>query len=100
MRYFTLQSTTKRRTLGPMSKRLVELIDKTLLKMGKNGLEKLAIQSGLSPSSVRNAKRTGHLSLGNGYKLALACGCSDEEALSIAKECSSDQATDTAEQAG
>lgn len=80
-----------------MCKRLMELIDRVVLKEGSKGRTRLALaiergermidryQKGLSVPSSNNA-----------YKLAREAGGTDEEALEIAKECSSEMAKETA----
>lgn len=79
-----------------MSKRLKDLVTAKVLELGNNGVEKLAIETDLSPSTVRNAKLRGQVSESSAYTLALACGVgSKEEAQAIAIEASS-QAKETA----
>lgn len=73
----------------------MELVNAKVLKLGKNGDAKLAIEADLSPSTVINAKLRGQVSKTTGYALALTCGASEEEALQIAEECSP-QAKETA----
>jgi transcriptional regulator with XRE-family HTH domain len=74
---------------------LRELVANAVTKNGKMGKEKLALKAGLSPSLVANVLN-GHAPLPkNAYQLALACGCTDEEALELSKG-SSLEATDTA----
>lgn len=76
--------------------KLMNKVTETITKMGDMGKEKLAVKAGVSPSTVRSVAN-GHVPLPkNAYRLALACGCTDEEALELAKECSSDRAKDTA----
>jgi hypothetical protein len=68
----------------------MELVDTELMRLGRHGQAKLAIRANVSPSTVRNAKIRGQVSKANGYQLALACGCNEEEALKIGNECSSE----------
>lgn len=70
------------------SERLKELVRAKVLKNGKNGVAKLAEESGLCESTVREAKLRGEVSESSGYTLALACGASEEDALTISHECS------------
>lgn len=68
-----------------MSERLLELVDGFIIRAGRNGVESLAMKAGVSASMIREV-REGHVPLPqNIYRLALACGCSDEEALAMAK---------------
>lgn len=72
------------------------MIQKYLIKAGRNGMAQLSIDSGLSISTLRKTL-SGHIPLGdNTYRLALACGCTEEEALNLAKECPSKTARETA----
>jgi hypothetical protein len=78
-----------------MSERLKGMIDRKVLELGKSGEAKLAIQAEVSPKTVNTARTTGHVSRTVGYRLALACGATKEEAEVLADEASS-QARETA----
>lgn len=70
-----------------MSNRLKDLIDTYLVKHGNNGFVLLGQVLDRDAKTIRRWKDGGavpnaHLA----YKLALACGCTEEDALSVAKE--------------
>lgn len=73
------------------------MIETYLIQAGKNGPSKLAIEAQCSLRIVYSIKNDGHIPRAElAYRLALACGCGDEEALALAKECSSETARETA----
>lgn len=96
MRYFYLETNANCGILPFMSTTLQQMVDRYLLANGKNAEAKLAMKADLSVSTVRNARRRGYISDRNVVKLALACGLTEEEALTLARECSSNKAAKTA----
>lgn len=79
-----------------MSERLREMVKRRLLELGDNALSRLAVEAGLSATLINNV-RNGHIPLPkSARKIALACGASDEEALRLAAECSSERAKESA----
>lgn len=77
-----------------MSERLIKMVNDALIK---EGVEVLRERSKLSPNTIRLiADRRRSPRRRNAYKLALACGCSEEEALALARECSPTEAKDKA----
>lgn len=76
------------RDIDYMSKRLEELVQVYLIKNGQgDAMASLASMTGKSEETIRRWIRDGFPNATGRYKLALACGCSEEEALEIAKEC-------------
>lgn len=75
-----------------MSKRLKGMIDAVLVKEGRTaGKARLAAAVGKHPLTVTRWIKTGKIPEPNDrYKVALACGCSEEDSLAIAKETSSE----------
>lgn len=77
-----------------MSERLIKLVNDALIKKGmralldKTGLSETAVYN--IASGIRVPRRH------NAYKLALACGVSEEDALAIAYECHPQEAKRTA----
>jgi hypothetical protein len=68
-----------------MSERLLTLINDALIK---GQIDRLLEFSGLAENSIReiaNGSRVPRKT--NAYNLALACGCSEQEALTLAREC-------------
>jgi len=76
-------------TKTKMSERLIKLVNDTKTR---DGIIALAKKAGVSRGTVINVSngRTPHPK--NAFKLAKACGCGEEEALSIAYECSPQEA--------
>lgn len=71
-----------------MSKRLVKLINQIVIKEGVKGKLRLALAIGKGERMIdRYRKGTCNPSQKDAYDLALACGCSNEDALKIAEEC-------------
>ena len=71
-----------------MSDRLVEMINSVILKEGKKGKLRLAMTIDRGEQMIdRYIAKEASPSQNNAYKLALACGCSEREALKIADEC-------------
>lgn len=77
-----------------MSGRLVELMQQMILKEGQVGKAKLSQAAARGERMIdRYIKGESAPSADVAYRLALACGCTDEEALKLAKlECPSDVA--------
>lgn len=70
-----------------MSERLRQLVSAELDRLGDHAKEKLALAANVSSSTVENA-RTGRnfVSSENVYRLALACGATDDEATALMKQ--------------
>lgn len=76
---------------------LQRLVSKTIMRLGKNGKEKLALSADLSVSTIVNILNNSHIPLPQtAYALAKACECDDDEALKISEECASLRAKETA----
>lgn len=59
-----------------------------ILILGDSGTEKLALAAGVSPSLVRTVRNSDRpIRPQSAYKLAKACGCTEEDARMIQKEC-------------
>lgn len=70
--------------------KLQDMVAAYIVKAGGHGGEKLALAADVSLSTVFKAMKGDHPPKPrNVYRLALACGCSEEEALALAKERSS-----------
>jgi hypothetical protein len=83
-----------------MSDRLREIIQCHLVKAGKEGRARLCLEAEISLSTLSGylGKRA-HQSTPRpetAYRVALACGCTQEEALELSKECSSEAKENTA----
>lgn len=77
--------------------RLIRLMNAKIEAERSPGKSKLALAIGRSDRMVdRFRKRESTPTPDQAYKLALACGCSAEEALAIKLECSSDRPRRTA----
>ena len=77
------------------------MIETYLIQAGKSGVTKLAMTANCSPRIVYQVKNDGHIPRAEiVYRLAKACGLSDEDALALAKGCAPAQATDQAKAAG
>jgi hypothetical protein len=72
-----------------MGRRLKEVIERYLVKNGSEGKTQLSLTLHKAPRTIDRWLKDGITSAHNAYKLALACGCSEEEALELSKECSS-----------
>lgn len=73
-----------------MNQRLRELVEVFLVKTGKartKAKAELAAKIGINPITLDKWIHTGFPDAIKSYKTALACGCSEAEALEIAKEC-------------
>lgn len=70
-----------------MSDRLKQLVSAELDRLGEHAKEKLALAASVSSSTVENA-RTGRKLVSSDYvyRLALACGATDDEATSLMKQ--------------
>lgn len=72
-----------------MSERLKQMVEDSIIRLGKKGRQKLALRADLSLSTLVDIVKHGHVPLpANVYKLALACGLAEEEALALAREAS------------
>lgn len=68
-----------------ISERMIRVVNDALIK---KGMEVLAKESALSPGAIHNIASGRHVPRRrNAYRLALACGCSEDEALRLAYEC-------------
>ncbi len=69
-----------------MSERLIKIVNDALVK---NGMKELSEKSDLSPGAIHKIASGGRIPRRrSAYKLAVAAGCSEEEALALAYECS------------
>lgn len=74
-----------------MSERLKDMVETYLIRAGKNGAFKLASEANVSVRLVYNVKNEGHVPKPEiAHRLAKACGATEEDALRIAKGCSSE----------
>lgn len=81
-------------TLIFMSRRLAELMNEVVLKGGARGKSTLALAAGKSEKMIdRYRKQLSTPPTDVARALALACGCSEEDALALARECSSEAKT-------
>lgn len=79
-----------------MNVRLLELVQELVVK-DEAGMAKLAVAVGKHQGTVQRWINSGRIpDRHDRYLVALACGCSEEEALELAKECSSERARETA----
>lgn len=68
-----------------MSDRLLKEVNDAMIR---KGLKALSDESGLHEKTIRQVARGARVPhRGNAYKLALACGLSEPEALALAREC-------------
>ena len=76
---------------------LADLINTVLLKEGRGGIARLAHIAGKGERMI-DRYRLGHSVpySETAYKLAMACGLNEEEALALARECSPVRAKETA----
>ena len=72
-----------------MSKGLLDVISQFLLENGQVGKSNLCAAVGRSERTLERWIHDGIPDPHYGYLLARQCGCSKEEALALAKECSS-----------
>jgi hypothetical protein len=81
-----------------MSQRLREVLQKILIKEGEAGKKRLAKAVGrTSTKTIDRWLKDGVPKAHYAYKLALQCGCSEEDALKMAQEeCASEVARETA----
>lgn len=80
-----------------MSDRLVDVIEKYLLKAGKNGKAKLAVAAGISTWTVSKILRGRYVPKpANVFQIAVACGLTPSEAEALASEASEMAARETA----
>lgn len=74
-----------------MNKRVLELVELQLAKAGPKGRVKafaaLASKLNIGTTTLHRWMATGFQDATQSYKTALACGCSEAEALEIFKEC-------------
>lgn len=74
-----------------MSERLKDMIETYLIHAGTNGAWKLSTAANVSMRTVYLVKNNRHVPKPDvAYKLAKACGATEEEALALAKGCSSE----------
>lgn len=79
------------------SERLKNLVQDELTRLGDQSKEKLAIKAGVSVSTIRNLVNLGQIPTDKmALKLARACGQTEEEALALARGCSSERRRSTA----
>jgi transcriptional regulator with XRE-family HTH domain len=64
---------------------LKDRVEEALIKAGKNGKTRLAAEAGLSTETIRRVVEGHSPTPKTAYALAKACGCTDEEAFSLAK---------------
>jgi hypothetical protein len=77
-----------------MSERLIKLIGDALIKEGASELSR---RSKLSPNAIREiAAGVRCPRRRSAYRLALACGCNEQEALALARECFTGEARESA----
>jgi transcriptional regulator with XRE-family HTH domain len=83
-----------------MSERLRKKIQEYLIRTDGNAKMKLCAAADISQSTLDNAlgkrKKSKPPTADTVYRLALACGCSEEEALALASECTSMRVRETA----
>lgn len=80
-----------------MSQRLWELLDTFLTKNGPTGRRKLALAADRGEQMIeRYRKRQAVPPSDVAFKIALACGLGEDEALAIARECPSEDVKETA----
>lgn len=70
-----------------MSDRLRNVMTEYLIKQGDKGKAYLARRMDKSLKTIDRWAKDGVSDPRKSYKLALACGCSEDEALEIAKQC-------------
>ena len=76
-----------------MSKRLQDLISNALIERGPAAKVEMCAAIERSEQTLNRWMREGIPSAHEAYRLALACGCTKEEALKLAKEeCPSEEA--------
>jgi transcriptional regulator with XRE-family HTH domain len=76
--------------------RLQRAVSEKLASLGAQAKEKLALEAGVSVSTIRNVEAGQAPRRGTAYKLAVACGLAEKEALKIATRCASERARETA----
>lgn len=79
-----------------MSKRLRDALARVRVKKGRPGLRELARSLDVTLKTIERWEEKGVPDEHKAYQLALACGCSEEEALAIGMECSSVKVEETA----
>ena len=79
-----------------MSMRLQNVLSRHLLKTGEEGLAELSRTFDRSSKTIERWAREGVSNPRKAYKLALACGCTEEDALRMAEECTQERARETA----
>lgn len=71
-----------------MTERLKDMIETYVINAGENGVMKLALSARCSLRLVYKVKNNGHVPKPEiTYKLAKACGATEEDALNLAKGC-------------
>lgn len=79
-----------------MSKELRDAVNQLLIVKGVEAYSVIGRAIKRSPKTVRRWMKEGVPSPHYAYKLALACGCSEEDARAIAAECASERARESA----
>lgn len=75
-----------------MSQKLIRLIEGYVARNGKNARTLLSAKAQISPTTLGKILN-GHLPLMDvTYRIAIACGCGDEDALKLARESSYERA--------
>lgn len=70
--------------------RLIQLMNDMVVREGSQGRMRMALAIDRGERMVRRYLNGESIpSQKTAYRLALACGCTDEEALAVARECSS-----------
>ncbi len=66
--------------------KLRDVLKTALIKKGKNAKARIAIDAGVSISTLTDVEKNGHVPKpATSYAIALACDCSEQEALSISQ---------------
>lgn len=76
-----------------MSERLQQVLKDFIIKNGSKGKAELCAAVSKSPVTVDRWLRDGLPTAHDAYLVALACGCTQEEALDLAKDSFPDEAT-------
>lgn len=79
-----------------MSQRLTYTIRQYLTRKGNAGMATLCVEMDRTSQTILRWLRVGFPSAHDAYKLAVAAGCTEEEALDLANECFPQEAKRTA----
>lgn len=79
-----------------MSSRLKDVVKAYLSEKGETAKAQLAVSLKRHQATIERWIRDGVPSAEDAYSLALACGCSEEDALELAKECILEEAKESA----